>query len=178
MTAQCKQLFLEVLTDNHRAVKFYEKHGYQSRYTLKYHSKMLSAIPPAVPSLSHTIEEITHDKLETFRQTLADCHMNWQSDTPYYASSTQEALLGAYDIHHRQIALIAMSPQGKVNFLWVDPAYRNQGLGRYLLHKAADKQNVQKVTICLPNNSSIEGYLVKTRFEKQPLEQYEMYLTL
>ncbi|BBH23245.1 acetyltransferase [Paenibacillus baekrokdamisoli] len=178
LTAQCKQLFLEVIKDNDRAVKFYERHGYQSVYTLKYYTCMVSSIPPVSPTLPYTMEEITFDTLETFRNAFPDCHINWQSDTPYYAASTQEAFLCAYDANHRQVSLIAMSPQGKVNFLWVDPKYRNQGLGSSLLHKAAHKQKVEKVTVCLSNNASLEGFFRKLGFEKQPLEQYEMYVPL
>ena len=177
LTAQCKQLFLEVIKDNHRAINFYEKYGYKQVYTLRYYFNTVRSLPSSGDISPCTVREISFDTLEAFRKSLPDCHINWQSDTPYYAASTQEALLGTYD-GHRQVAFIAMSPQGKINFLWVDPTYRNQGLARKMLQKSAQVQNVEKVTVCLPNNASLEGFFRKIGFQKEPLEQYEMYLPL
>ncbi|MFZ5967179.1 MAG: GNAT family N-acetyltransferase [Bacillota bacterium] len=177
LIAQCKQLFLEVIKENHRAIKFYEKYGYKQVYTLKYYSAASQSIPSSADTLPYTVKEISFDTLEAFRKTLSSCHINWQSDTPYYAASQQEALLGAYD-GAKQIALIAMSSQGKINFLWVDPAYRNQELGSMMLQKAVQAQTVEKITICLPNNASLEGFLKKIGFQKELIEQYEMYLPL
>ena len=173
----CKQLFLEVIKSNDRAVKFYEKYEYRPVYTLKYYSIMTSSLLSAAGALTYTLKEIPFDTLDSFRRSLPDCHINWQSDTPCYADSTKEAFLCAYD-GNKKAAVIAMSPQGKINLLWVDPDYRNQGLGRSMLKKAAQMQSVEKVTICLPSNSSIEGFLRKLGFEKQSIEQYEMYLPL
>lgn len=173
----CKQLFLEVLKNNDRAVKFYEKYDYRPVYTLKYYSIMTSTLLSFADTLTYTIKEISYGTLDSFRRALPDCHINWQSDTPSYACSTNDVFLCAYD-ENKKAAVIAMSPQGKVNLIWVNPEYRNQGLGRSMLQKAAQMQNVEKVSICLPSNASIEGFLRKLGFEKQSIEQYEMYLPL
>lgn len=177
LTFQCKQLFLEVIKDNHRAVKFYENCGYKHVYTLKYYSSMIQTIASPTDTLPYIVKQVTFDKLHSFRKSLLDCHISWQSDTPYYASSTHESLLGAYHAD-RQVALIAMSSQGKINFLWVHPTCRHQGLGRSMIQKAAQAQNVEKVTICLPSNASLEDFLRKLVFQKEPIEQCEMYLPL
>ena len=177
LTSRCKQLFLEVIKNNYRAVKFYENCHYKHVYTLKYYSSIIQAISSSADTLVYTMKQVSFDNLETFRKSLTDCHINWQSDTPCYAFSRDEVLLGAYE-GDGQVALIAMSPQGKINFLWVHPTYRNQGLGRSMIQKATQAQNVEKVTICLPNNSSLEGFLRKLRFQKDPIEQHEMYLPL
>jgi hypothetical protein len=47
-----------------------------------------------------------------------------------------------------------------------------------MLQKAARLQNVEKMTACLPSNAAFEGFLRRTGFEKQVIEQYEMYLPL
>lgn len=174
---QCKQLFLEVLKENHRAIKFYEKHGYHIVYDMKYYSSTVQPIYDAESALSYTLSEISFDTLEDFRKSLPYCHINWQSDTPFYAASNKEVFLGMQD-GSKQIAMIAMSPQGKINFIWVDPAYRSQGLGRRLIQEAAQKHKVEKVTICLPSNAFLEGFLRKMNFKKEAVEQYEMYLPL
>lgn len=177
ISARCKQLFLEVITENHRAIKFYAARGYRPVYTLRYYSLPAESLPPSSNVLPYSVREISFEALEAFRNGLPDCHINWQSDTPCYAASQQEALLGAYD-GDRLIATIAMNPQGKIDFLHVDPAYRNRGLGRRMLREATRAQGVAKVTICLPNNASLEGFLRKIGFEKQQIEQHEMYLPL
>lgn len=174
---QCKQLFLEVIKSNDRAIKFYEKYDYRPVYKLKYYSIMITSSFSTTSALPYTLKEIPFDTLDSFRRSLPDCHINWQSDTPYYAGSTNEALLCTYD-GNKKVAVIAMSPQGKINLLWVDPIYRNQGLGRSMLQKAVQMQSVEKVTVCLPSNAAFEGFLRKMGFEKQLIEQYEMYLPL
>ena len=174
----CKQLFLEVIKDNHRAVRFYENHGYRPVYTLKYYFCMVQSLQTYVYTLPYNIIEISFEMLEAFRNALPDCHINWQSDTPYYSANKNETYLGAYE-EDKLIGMMAMSPQGKINFIWVDPAYRNRGLGRIMVQKSAQQQqNIEKVTTCLPNNGLYEGFLRKLGFEKEPLEQYEMYLPL
>ncbi|WP_404520611.1 MULTISPECIES: GNAT family N-acetyltransferase [unclassified Paenibacillus] len=64
-----------------------------------------------------------------------------------------------------------MSSQGKINFLWVDPKHRNQGLGCALLHRAAEIQKIEKVYICLSDNDSLEGFIQKIGLSKDPIEQ-------
>ncbi|MGQ3477296.1 GNAT family N-acetyltransferase [Paenibacillus sp. TY11] len=178
LSADCQQLWLEVIKDNHRAVKLYEKHGYQTRYILKYYNGTLPSAPPTALSSSYTFKKITFDDVAAFRKTLTDCHIHWQSDTPYYATSTQDAFLGIYEVNQTRLGMLAMSAQGKINFLWVDPKHRNQGLGRALLHRAAEIQKVEKVYISLPDNDSLEGFIQKIGLSKDPIEQYEMCIPL
>lgn len=178
ISAGCQQLWLEVIKDNHRAVKLYKKQGYQPRYTLKYYNGTLPSAPPAALSSSYILKEVTFDDVAAFRKTLTDCHIHWQSDTPYYATSTQEAFLGIYEVNQTCLGMVSMSAQGKINFLWVDPKHRNQGLGCALLHRAAEIQKIEKVYICLSDNDSLEGFIQKIGLSKDPIEQYEMCMPL
>ncbi|WP_226002276.1 GNAT family N-acetyltransferase [Paenibacillus sp. BJ-4] len=155
-----------------------EQHGYQTRYTLKYYSGTLSSAPPDTLSSLYTFKKITFDDVEAFRKTLTNCHIHWQSDTPYYAASTQEAFLGIYGENQTCLGTVAMSPQGKINFLWVDPKHRSQGLGYALIHKAAETQKIEKVHISLSDNDSLERFMQKAGLVKDTLEQYEMYMPL
>lgn len=79
--------------------------------------------------------------------------------------------MGAYD-QDQLLAHIAMSSQGKINFLWVKHDYRHQGLGRLLIRKAAAMQKVEKLSICLPSNAILERFIRKLGFEKQATEQF------
>lgn len=177
LDAGCDQLFLEVLRENARAIRFYEKQGYRIQDTLEYYGGPTASLPETGPTPDEA-EEIDFAELAAFRASLPDCHINWQSDPPFYAASSQEALLAIYDNNREPIAMTAMSPSGKINFLWVRPERRGQGLGRSMLRQAADKQRAEKLSVCLPGSAALGGYFRKLGFEKQPIEQYEMNMAL
>ncbi len=40
----------------------------------------------------YIIKNISFEKIDDFRKTLMDCHINWQSDTPFYAMSTMKLI--------------------------------------------------------------------------------------
>lgn len=173
----CKQLFLEVILENHRAVKFYKKLDYREAYLMKYYSNAVTSIPASKSLVSYPVVKINYDTIKTTRENLKACHINWQSDTPYYANSTKDTYLGIYkeDI---LIAAIAANPRGKINFLWVEPEYRQQGLAHYLLLETAKYLNVEKMNVCIPGNALLESFFRKMEFQKDKLEQLEMYLPL
>ncbi|CAM4027699.1 GNAT family N-acetyltransferase [Cohnella lubricantis] len=176
--AGCDQLFLEVLKENNRAIRFYEKQGYQIQETLEYYNGLTASLPTEEPLHSYAVEEISHNELAAFRDSLPNSHINWQSDPPFYAASDREALLAVYSEDRQTIAMVAMSASGKTNFLWVDPAQRGQGLGRWMLQQAAAKHQAEKLNVCLPVSAALDGYFRKLGFEKQPVEQYEMNMPL
>lgn len=176
--AGCEQLFLEVLKENGRAIRFYEKQGYRIQDTLEYYNGLTASIAPGEPPAAYAVEEIAHSELTAFRESLPDCHINWQSDTPFYAASDREALLAVYGAGREPIAMTAMSPSGKINFLWVDPERRGQSLGLFMLRQAAAKHQAEKLNVCLPGSAGLGEYFLKLGFEKQQLEQYEMNFPL
>lgn len=177
LEAGCKQLLLEVIRDNHRAVRFYTKAGYLETVILKYYRKGIEDLssPEKIPP--YKITTITYDAVKSFRNKLKTCHINWQSDTPYYEDSKSEVFLGVYD-DYQLIGLTAMSINGKINFLWVEPSYRLKGIGRYLLYQASMQAEAKTLTVCTPGNPVLEGFFRKSGFENDPAEQYEMYLPL
>ncbi len=177
VNAGCKQLFLEVIKENHRAVRFYEKAGYREATILKYYSNPTASIPSPKGVPPYKVATVSFEVIKGFLDKLKACHINWQSDTPYYENSTAGIYLGIYD-DYQLIAMIAMSSKGKINFLWVEPSYRLKGLGHYLLLQAAHQLNTEKVTICIPSIALLEGFIRKLQFEKDKLEQYEMYIPL
>jgi GNAT superfamily N-acetyltransferase len=177
VNAGCKQLFLEVIKENHRAVRFYAKTGYLEAVILKYYKTPvdLIAAPEKIPPYKVTAVGIS--VIKSFREKLMACHINWQSDIPYYEDSKSDICLGAYD-DYQLIGLIAMNAKGKINFLWVEPSYRLKGLGHYLLYQAAGQSEVKNITVCIPGNALLEGFFRKLGFEKDKIEQYEMYLPI
>jgi ribosomal protein S18 acetylase RimI-like enzyme len=175
--AGCKQLFLEVIRENHRAIKFYNKLGYMESTILKYYSSSDTFIPTLMDAPPYNVTALTYDIIKHFRDKLNACHINWQSDTPYYEHTTNNVFLGMYD-EDQLLAMIAVNPKGKINFLWVDPAYRSKGLAHYLVLAALQQLKVEKMTVCIPSNALLEGFFRKLQFQKDKIEQYEMYLPL
>ncbi|MFU0826186.1 MAG: Acetyltransferase, GNAT family [Lachnoclostridium sp.] len=175
--AGCKQLFLEVLKSNHRAIQFYEKAGYRISVILKYYHKKTSelSVPKEIPP--YKITSIRFDVVKGFREKLNTCHINWQSDIFCYEDSKTDIFYGVYD-DYQLIALTAISTKGKINFLWVEPSYRFKGIGRFLLHQASKQVESESLYVCIPGNALLEGFFRKLEFEKDTLEQYEMYLPL
>ncbi|MDF2941295.1 MAG: family acetyltransferase [Herbinix sp.] len=177
INAGCKQLFLEVLRENHRAIKFYKKQGYLEATILKYYSATVTSIPSLMEAPPYKLTTLTYDNIKGFRDKLRACHINWQSDTPYYEHTTNDVFLGMYD-EDQLLAMIAVNSKGKINFLWVDPAYRSKGLAHYLVLAALQQLKVEKMTVCIPSNALLEGFFRKLQFQKDKIEQYEMYLPL
>ncbi len=173
----CKQLFLEVITENHRAISFYRKHGYREATIMKYYSNPVDNIPVvANPSYSFIVT-INYNIIKRTRDCLTSCHINWQSDTPYYENNSKDLYLGIYE-DDKLVATLAATPRGKINFLWVEPKYRMKGLANNLLLEAAKQLEAPKLTVCISSNALLEGFFRKMQFTKENIEQYEMYLPL
>jgi ribosomal protein S18 acetylase RimI-like enzyme len=172
----CSQLFLEVIRENHRALNFYKKLGYQESTILKYYSNTVASIPSSSKIITYKCRKLSFAMLKSFRDNLT-CHINWQSDTPYYENSQTDLYLGIFE-EEQPIGMLAMSPKGKINFLWVEPSHRLQGIGHFLLLQAIQLLNVEKFTATIPSNALLEGFFRKLNFQKEKVEQYEMYLPL
>ncbi|MFT4143610.1 MAG: GNAT family N-acetyltransferase, partial [Mobilitalea sp.] len=133
--ACCKQMFLEVIAGNDRAINFYKKTGYEKVYNMEYYSHNNPAELKGKVLNDLKIEIISMDTLRCFRQELQDIHINWQNDLDYisqvsgyvhYGVFKEERLLGGLSIHSK----------GKVSFLWIDSKYRHRGIARSLIYHA------------------------------------------
>ena len=170
----CRRMMLEVLTTNHNAFRLYEKHGYRAGHTLKYYSQKDIPLPDG-PSL-HPVRESSFEALARYRSGLPDCHVNWQNDLPVFAGLENTVSVFEAYAGDTVIGIAAVTAQGRVIFLHVCPEYRNRGLARLLTRHAARQVNAPKLTVSFPGNALLEGFLRKTGFEKDPVEQYEMFL--
>jgi len=173
---ECKQLFLEVIVGNDRAIRFYNKLGYEKVYDLSYYNlKDLTKI------ISKGGKEIEVKQLEfpSFKveiQKWLHFHINWQNDMDYI-EKTNNTFYGAY-VGNELNGSICINEQGKISFIFVDKDYRNIGIATSLLLRASEELNIASLSIGFPNNNLLEGFLKKNGFEKNTLAQYEMYLLL
>ncbi|WP_242226140.1 GNAT family N-acetyltransferase [Bacillus cereus group sp. BfR-BA-01358] len=173
---ECKQLFLEVIVGNDRAICFYNKLGYEKVYDLSYYNlkDMTKIMLKECKGIEVKQLEFAAFKVEI--QKWLHFHINWQNDMNYI-EKTNHTFYGAY-IGNDLKGSICINEQGKISFIFIDKEYRNRGIGSKLLQVARDELNLESLLISFPNNSLLEGFVKKTGFEKNSLAQYEMYVLL
>ncbi|UHA75520.1 GNAT family N-acetyltransferase [Paenibacillus sp. 481] len=193
----CKQLHLEVLVHNERAIKFYKKLGYEKVYDLSYYSlNDLHALHNYDARDTHQHEQQEQQEQETslhiqirqmelepfvqFMQRLTGAqgiHINWQNDIDYIQKSPHMLCYGAY-FKEQLVAVLGLNLSGSIHFIWTDPALRGRRIATSLLKEACITNNITKLRIGLPNNALMEGFLKRAGFAKDTLAQYEMYSPL
>ncbi|MEK4737384.1 MULTISPECIES: GNAT family N-acetyltransferase [Bacillus] len=173
---KCKQLFLEVIVGNDRAIHFYNKLGYEKVYDLSYYN--LNDLTKIMNKDNKKIE-VKQLEFPTFKveiQKWLNFHINWQNDIDYI-KKTNHTFYGAY-VDSDIKGSVCVNEQGKISFIFTDKDYRNIGVGTKLLQVASEELKLSSLSIGLPNNNLLEGFLKKSGFEKNSLAQYEMYLLL
>ena len=172
----CKQLFLEVIVGNDRAIRFYNKLGYEKVYDLSYYNlkDMTKIMLKECKGIEVKQLEFAAFKVEI--QKWLHFHINWQNDMDYI-EKTNHTYYGAY-VDNDLKGSICINEQGKISFIFIDKEYRNRSIGSKLLQVARDELNLESLSIGFPNNNLLEGFLKKTGFEKNSLAQYEMYLLI
>jgi ribosomal protein S18 acetylase RimI-like enzyme len=173
----CKQLFLEVIVGNDRAINFYKKLGYDKIYDLAYYSsENLSRISNnRIDSIE--FKEIDFKTLKNVCYRTQGIHINWQNDFDYIEKMDNQIYYGAYQ-NTILIGGLSIGQSGKISFLWVKPELRLKGIAKNLIAYSIEEINPQKLSISFPNNASLEGFLKSLGFKKDSLAQYEMYITL
>lgn len=173
----CRQLFLEVIAGNDRAISFYKKFGYEKIYDLFYYTLKDAASLVNKYDLKIEFKKIGTGTLRAVRERAMDVHINWQNDMEYIEKLENQVTLGAY-IDNKLIGAVSANKNTRINFIYVENSLRNMGIGTNLLLEAAKELELAKVTAGIPNNSSIAGFLKRLGFEKDEIAQYEMYCAL
>lgn len=173
----CKQLFLEVIVGNDRAISFYKKMGYDKVYDLTYYSHSNPAEIKATFPKDLEIKKIQFDELRSLNSSIYDIHINWQNDFDYLRHFENLAHYGVFD-DSGLIGGLCIHPMGKINFMWLDPAYRGKGVGSWLISQAVEELRPEKLIMNFPNNASLTGFVKRLGFSKDSLSQYEMYQPL
>lgn len=173
----CRQLFLEVLVENERAIKFYRKLGYEKVYDLAYFSLPVShgAILRELPG--YKIKSIALPELRQSVGKAINVHINWQNDIDYIEKSSNLSCLGAY-CGKELVGSLCVNPQGKIHFLWVDADCRGRGIARGLLGTAQAEMQLPQFSAGFPNNNLLEGFFKRMGFVRNSVAQYEMYRAL
>jgi len=173
----CKQMFLEVIVGNDRAINFYNKRHYGKVYDLSYYthtnpSSIIGKLPEDIVINRNNMEDII-----TLNDRISDIHINWQNNFDYICHIDTIINYGLYD-NSNLIGGACINPTGKIHFLWIDPKYRGRGIGSGIIDFAVNDLNLDKLHISFPNNAILLGFINKLGFAKDSISQYEMYLTL
>ena len=168
----CKQLFLEVIVGNDKAINFYKANGYFKVYDITYYATEKFDFLENITT--NSVEEISIDELRAFRNTFSDIHINWQNEIDYIAKT--KARIYGFKENNKVVGAITIN-NGSLQFLGVQKAYRGKGIAKSLIKKCVEMNN-PKLRMSTTNNSSLELYLRKMNFNKEAITQYEMYSNL
>ncbi|KNF07708.1 acetyltransferase [Gottschalkia purinilytica] len=174
---RCKQMFLEVIVGNDRAIKFYRNLGYDKIYDIKYYSyKDVFNLKREVDN-SIDIQKINFETIADLSSKLENIHINWQNDLDYMKKLEDLVHYGVYK-DSELIGALSISVHGRIFFIWSKLQHRHRGIARNIIIKAINDLNLKSLSISFPNNASIEGFVKHTGFQKDEISQYEMYLTI
>lgn len=173
----CKQLFLEVVVGNDRAINFYKKLNYNKIYDISYFtlSNPSKLVEKKFSGLE--IRNISIEELKKLREKISYVHLNWQGDMEYIEKSEGQLNLGVY-INNVPIGAASINKNSRVSYIWVDKAFEHKGIAENLLIKAVKELGLTKLSIAFSNNANLEGFLKHIGFERDKVSQYEMYHTL
>ena len=174
----CKQLFLEVINGNERAINLYTSIGYQKLYFLKYFSCIVNEIKSETKYMSKKlIKRVGYDEILALEAHIRDIHINWQNDFDYIKQINDVVHYGIYE-GNKLLGAASIHNKGKIFFIYIKPDYRNCGLATSVLDKALYDLNLTQFNISLPNNANLEGFIRKYGFIQDDITQYEMYQPL
>ena len=170
----CQRLSLEVIKGNDRAIRFYEKNGYFPAYDIKYYKIKAENLEAKPVEDFIRLKEVDFKTLGAHRKKQSDIHIHWQSELEYYKESTTDRHF-EIQLGDRLAGCLSLSRAGKINYLWIEPKDRNRGLGKNALQETAKVMNLEAMNIAFTNNGSLEGFLRALHFEKDKIEQFEMF---
>ncbi len=119
----CKQLFLEVIVGNDRAIAFYKKSGYEKVYDLTYRKLLVEEKGIKFKKnlfLYNKVVETDIDQIKKLREQDLS-HLPWQGSFPYI----QDMKCNCYVIkEENEIKAGLIMTSEKVYYLWVHPKMR------------------------------------------------------
>lgn len=171
----CRQLFLEVIVGNDRAIDFYKKLGYEKVYDIYYYTLKDVESLNLPEAKQYKVEELQWEQAIDMASSL-NIHINWQNQLDYAQKVQGVTNYGIYQ-DGALAGCITVTSAGKIFFIYTKPEFRNRGIAASLLSYAAgiSKQNL---TISFPNNEQLESFVKRMGFSKNELSQYEMYMPL
>lgn len=169
----CKQLYLEVLKENGRAIKFYEHAGYAPVYDYRFYEYKDVDLKS---DMDVAVHEIDFDAIKAIRATMPEMHLFWQGEmfTLEHFTNVKNYCIMAQD---EIIAALSMKDNGLINFIWVKKEKRLSGLAEKLLSHGLGEIEHNSLYAIASNNFVYEGFIKHLGFVLD-MEQFEMMLSV
>lgn len=173
----CKQLFLEVIKGNDKAIKFYLKQGYEIKndifyYQLKDVTKLNYSLPDSIE-----IKLIDFDQAKSYYMTNDGSHINWQNDFDYQSHFESIRYVAAFK-QDTCVGVLGINNAGKIFYIHVLDSHRLNGIGKSLVSYITNKINMTSINLSITKSDNLPCFLEKLGFSLQSLSQHEMYLYL
>ncbi len=157
----CKQLFLECITVNEKALNFYIANNYRVIYQLKYYTLNKHKSQKGKVLNGEFVE------YKDYRQDV-EGHVNWQNETWYL--EVTKPLIRYVKVQNEVVAMMAFS-DSKIVYLHVKKHYRLNGYASMLINSLEEKE----IKISFPSQGGMEGFLTHFGFVEDNISQVEMY---
>ena len=173
-THACGHMMLEVIAGNDRAIKFYDKLGYDTVYFIHYFAHkdipMLAAMPISCDDVVPIQLVHLYDHVKTWASYY---HVNWQND---FDSIMQIPNVQGFAVLEDEqiVAFICLTPQGRIFRLLVHPDHQNKGYGKQLLVHVARTLKPEALNISVASSGPLTRFLRNLGFGKDSLYQFEM----
>lgn len=173
-TNACGRMMLEVIAGNDRAIKFYDKLGYDTVYFIHYFSHKDIPLLAAMPISSDDVVPIRLEHLyDNVKAWASNYHINWQNDFAYIMQ-VPDVQGFAILVDEKIVAFICLTPQGRLFRLLVHPEHQNKGYGKQLLVHVARTLKPSALHISVSSSGPETRFLRKLGFGKDSLYQFEM----
>lgn len=171
----CDRFSLEVLSENSRAIRFYEKQGFKKSNTLIYFSKAMDDNHFKQPMMDNImIKEVDLSVAKEVRNGILSTHINWQNEVESFMQDKTAHCFAAY-VDKQIVGALVITDAGIIYFLYVYEEERHKGIASNLLSHAIDELNLKKLSISMPDNIGMAEFIRKNKFKKDNIEQFEMY---
>lgn len=156
----CKQLFLECIQTNEKALAFYLTLGYEVVHQLRYYTKS-----------KHKGEMLVEvgDWLDYQKyRSEVESHVNWQNEVWYVEHLNPEIKMIKKD---GDIVALLLHAGSKIAYIHVKKEYRLNGFAESLISSI----NETMLTVGFPSQGGLDGFFRHIGFSKSELSQVEMY---
>ncbi len=171
--SSARQLMLEVLGDNDRAIRFYEKCDYHKTTLLYYYSLTKEGFRKRIETSLTNPSSLTIIEASLEALKITNTHTNWQNDLHYISKdpiSKIYTLMQGDEI----CSLIALNTKGKLYRIYTPPKHRGKGYASALLAQVLEIHAFDKMVFSCPASSQMMCFLYRRGFQKDSLYQFEM----
>ncbi|WP_430885930.1 GNAT family N-acetyltransferase [Fusibacter sp. JL216-2] len=169
----CKLLFLEVLKENDKAIRFYKRVGYHPVNDFRYYK-----LSNPKPILNHNLrmEKTDFKSVHDLRSTMPSLYLNWQGEFFSLEAMSNVNYYSFYE-ENQHIGLASVNDSGTIYFIWVDPRHRQNGYGQSIIAHIQNQHDFESMGTISCNNILYEGFLRKIGMTVE-IEQHEMMKVL